>query len=720
MRFRRALGPLALSLASLAAVLVSASTAPVARAASGGTVAVGLSSMSPAIAVRTDTLKLQGDLVGSAGLAHPAVTVRLAVAELIGRSEMASAAGSHAQLVFGYQDDVGDIAAGATVPWTLSVPVADMGLNGRGVYALDVEAYSEGVRIGALRTYLPYQMSSDTSLKPTQMVLVWPVTGTPALDGQQSNGVDEAVTDDLSAEFAPNGRLYQVLAAGSAAATANHKVAVSWLVDPDLLATAADEQNGYTLYSTGATSSATSTASGAQNAQRWLAEAKTVLGTTGELWQLPASDPDLGSLAAGDPAFASATVKSATQQSGTTIVTDVGRAPLGTLAWPADGQVNASTLKLAEQVDPAATIVGSDSINLHTRADIYTPTGRVNLSDGSHLAVSDADLDAIFAGDTADAAYRVAGTNSSLLTSQRFLAQSALIALEEPNLSPPRTVMVTAPRGVQPDPALLAAVGAASWIKTVGLSTLLGTPPDSQAQTAPPKRAPATTKNDLTPNQLTAAGALGESVQSLAQILSDPTKITEPFGPASLRTVSTSWRGNTAGQTAFTQAVQARVETIVDAVRLVPKSDLTLSGKSGVIPFTVQNELNENVSMGIRITTDRPGFSVQQVQVQTFHPGSNTVDVHVSSTVSGQRITVTAQLVTPGGDDYGHSQSLQVTVSSIGSVTLVIFGLSAALLVVAVMLRIYRSRRTRTAPPVPDAPGTPAQNAASAEAERGQ
>jgi Family of unknown function (DUF6049) len=719
-RFRRALGPLALSLASLAAVLASASAAPVARAASGSTLAVGLTSMSPAIAVRGDTLKLQGDLAGSPGASHPAVIVRLAVAELVGRSEMASAAGSHSQLVFGYQDDVGNVAAGGTVPWSLSIPVADLGLNGRGVYALDVEAYSEGVRVGALRTYLPYQMSSDTSLKPTQMVLVWPVTGTPALDGQTSNGVDEAVTDDLSAQFAANGRLYQVLATGSAAATGNRKVAVSWLVDPDLLATAAEEQNGYTLYSTGATSSATSTNSGAQNAQRWLAEAKTALGTAGELWQLPASDPDLGSLAAGDPVTAAATVKSAAQQTGATVDTSVGRTPLGTLAWPADGQVNASTLKLAEQVDPAATIVSSDSVGLHTRADIYTPTGRTNLSDGSHLAVSDADLDAIFAGDAADAAYRVAGTNASLLTSQRFLAQSALIALEEPNLSPPRTVMVTAPRGVQPDPALLTAVGAAGWIKTVGLSTLLNTSPDGQAQTSAPKRASATVKKDLTPDQLTTTGALGESVESLAQILSDPTKVTQSYGPASLRTVSTSWRGNAPGQAAFTRAVQARVKTIVSAVRLVPKSDLTLSGKSGVIPFTVQNQLNETVRLGIRITTDRPGLSVQQVQVQTFHQGSNTVDVHVSSTVSGQRMTVTAQLVTPGGNDYGDSQSLQVTVSSIGSVTLVIFGLSAALLVVAVMLRIYRSRRTRTAPPVPDPPGTPAENAASVEAERGQ
>jgi len=719
-RFRRAVGPLVLSLAALIAVVAPGSAAPRAYAASGGAVTVGLSSLSPAVAVHGDTVKLKGNLVGSASAARAAVVVRLAVVEMAGRSAMANSAGAHSQLVFGYQDPVGDVAAGATVPWNLSVPVSAMNLNGRGVYALDVEAFSNDTRVGALRTYLPYDMNSDSSLKPTQMVLVWPVTGEPALDGQVGNDVPEAANDRLSAQFAADGRLSRVLSSAAAAAAGPHKVTVSWLVDPDLLVTAANEQSGYTLYSVGATGSATSTASGAQNAQRWLTEAKTALGgTDGELWQLPATDPDLGSLATGDPAFAEQSVKSATQLTGATVAGYLGRAPEGTLAWPADGQADASTLKLASLLNPAATIVSSDSIGLHTHDDVYTPTGRVNTA-GNHLAVSDADLDAIFAGDAADAGYSGAGTDTSLLASQRFLAQSALIALEYPNLSPPRTVLVTAPRAGEPSEALLGAVGEAGWIKTVGLSTLLNTSPDAQAQTSTPKRTAAATKTDLTPDQLTDSDVLSASVQSLADILSDPAKVTDPYGPAALRTVSTAWRGDTDGQGAFADSVQAHVLAIVGAVHLVQKSDLTLSGKSGVIPFTIQNQLNEAVNVGIRITTDRAGLSVQQVQVRKIQPGSTTVEVHVNSAISGQRVTVSAQLITPSGSTYGDTQSLQVSVSSIGSVTLVIFGLSAALLVVAVMLRIYRSRRNRSATPAPEPPGTPADNVASVEAERGQ
>jgi hypothetical protein len=77
-------------------------------------------------------------------------------------------------------------------------------------------------------------------------------------------------------------------------------------------------------------------------------------------------------------------------------------------------------------------------------------------------------------------------------------------------------------------------------------------------------------------------------------------------------------------------------------------------------------------------------------------------------------------LVTPDGADYGEPQSLQVTVSSIGSITLIIFGLSAALLVIAVGLRIYRGRRTRSAQADPEPSGASMDNGALAEAEREQ
>jgi hypothetical protein len=699
---------LILSLLLLAGVALVGDPGP-AAAATTGNVTVALTSLSPAVAVKTGTLHLTGNVVGGTS-AHSSVTVRLAVADMQVRSDMDSKAGVGSRQIYNHDDAIGAVAAGATVPWVLTVPVSALSLTSRSVYALDIEAYSAaGQRIGVMRTYLPYAMtSSDTSFHATQMVVLWPVTAAPTLDGQAVQDVPEAVNDSLSAQFAPGGRLDAVLSVAAAA----KNVTVSWAVDPDLVATATSESHGYSLYPDG------TSGVGAQNASTWLTEAKNALTGTGELWQLPATDPDLGSLGTANSTMATNAVKSAVALSGTTLQQLTGQTPQGTLAWPADGQVDSGTLNAAKAADPKAVIVDSASVGLHAPQDTYTPTGRATASNGAQLAVGDSALNAIFAGDSADVVWK--GSDQTLLASQRFLAQSALIAMERPNLGTPRTIMVTASRTTTPSAALLGAIGEASWIKTVGLSTLLNTSPDAKAQTGTPKRAPATTTTDLSTSQLAAASSLDSSLQSLSAILTPPQTTTQLYGPAALRTLSTAWRSSSTGQTAFTAAVRSRLDTTMGQVSLVPKSDLTLSGKSGVIPFTIENRFANSVNVGIKITTDHAGLTVQSITLQTVPQGSTTVNVHVSSALSGTRVTVTAQLVTPGGADYGAPQSLQVTVSSIGSITLVIFGLSAALLVVAVGLRIYRSRRTRTAQAALDPSGESLDNAAVAEAEREQ
>lgn len=703
---RQARGLLALVAVLAAQVLMLAAPAP-SHAAGASAITVELSSFSPTVAAKGSTLHLAGNLVGGSST-HTAVVVRLAVAEMQVRSDMANNAGFDSRLIFGHDYVAGTVASGATVPWTLSVPVSALSLTSQTVYAVDVEAYAGDVRVGAVRTYLPYAMNGDSKFHATQMVVLWPVTAAPALDGQADKEVPESVNDSLSALFAPDGRLGKALAIPAE----NKNLAVSWAVDPDLLTTADSESHGYSLYPSG------DSGAGAQNAAAWLTEAKTVL-SGGELWQLPQSDPDLGSLGRSNPTAAAALVKSAVTRADGTIENLTGLVPKGVLAWPADGQADSGTLNLAAAANPDAVIVRSNSIGLHTPLDSYTPTGRAQVS-GRQVAVSDAALDAIFAGDAVDAAWK--GSNQSLLAAQRFLAESALIARERPNLASPRTIMVAAPRGSTPDPALLTALGQAGWIKTVGLSSLLSASPDPHAQTSAPKRDAATAQSDLSTAQLTATSSLDASVQALSAIMVDRKSLqtVDGYGSAVLRTLSTAWRSAPTQQAAFSAAVENRLDTTMGAVTLVKKSDLTLSGKSGVIPFTVENRFDHPVRIGIRITTDHAGLSVESITVQTVQQGSTPINVHVSSKVTGTRVTVTAQLVTPDGADYGDPQSFQVTVSSIGSVTLIIFALSAALLVIAVGLRIYRGRRTRTALDETDLPGASVDNGALAEAEREQ
>jgi hypothetical protein len=685
-----------LTLGSLLALMLIGGAEPSAAAADD-VVTVGLSTLSPGTATENGTEHMSGTLISSSDTALPDITVTVAVAEINYTSDMSLPAGTGSQEVYDHVDRPGSLAAKGTLAWSLDVPVADLGLDGGGVYALDLEAWSDGLKVGAVRTYLPFEVAAGSDFKPTQLALLWPVTAAPVLDGYSDpqSQLPEAVNpanEQLYAALAQGGRLDQVLTTAAAAATRYH-LAVSWVVDSNLLSTISSEAFGYLLYPDA------TPGTGNEVAQRWLAEAKTDLGGVGELWQVPATDPDLSALAQRDPTLAAAAVNSAMNLTGIapTLQSFVGRAPLGTLAWPADGQADPATLNLvAKTMDPSAVVVQSDSIDLHSPGDVYTPTGRVNLPSGQKLVVSDADLDAIFAGDPADADQRTAA-DSSLLAAQRLLAQTAMIAGEEPNLPTARTILVAPPRDVDPDPALLAALGQAGWIKTVGLSTLIRTAPDHDAQSGTPHRAGSTADSDLTPAQLSGTAQLQASLTSLSSILTQPDKVLVPFSPAVLSTVSTGWRGSPSSRNAYLQAAQSRLNSLTGDVSLVQKDPLTLSGKHGSIPFTIQNKLRESVNVGVRITVAQAGLTAQSIAVRQVAPGSTVVNVPVRAGVSGVRFDVTAVLVNSAGADYdpGQSVSVQITVSSIGSITLVIFGLSAALLVIAVGLRLFRARRAR-------------------------
>jgi hypothetical protein len=244
----------------------------------------------------------------------------------------------------------------------------------------------------------------------------------------------------------------------------------------------------------------------------------------------------------------------------------------------------------------------------------------------------------------------------------------------------------------------------ASWLKPAGLSTLLKQTPDTNASTGTPTRSAAVKNTDLSSTQLDQALGLESQLQLYQSILTNSNATDDGFAEAVLRTVSTGWRGDGSAWTDFQSTVSSRLISQMGQVYLIPKSDLTLSGTSGSIPFTVVNRLPQAVTLGLDIDTNRTGLHVSKVPVRKFATGSTTVEVKVTAEAPGANVVVTAYLINSGGQHYGSaesggSRSLQVTVTSIGFVALLLFAGSAALLVFAVGLRIYRGRKgSRSAP----------------------
>ena len=689
---------LALALVATAGLygMAAARTASAAQA-----VTVSLSTMTPTVATSSSQeLTLAGKLTIPSGASHDDVIVQLAYAEVDFRSEMGSGpdSGDDSELN-SVQDTLGSLSSGS-YGWSLRTSISSMDLTPGHVYAVDVQAWSDGGFLGALRTYLPYEISE---VGTTQLTVLAPVTAPSPIDGYQESisgaQYSELTENTLAQSMGTTGSLYQLLAAGAQLP----KGTISWAVDPDLLNSAMQIEEGYIVAGDGTASDAIGPNAG--NASDWLKEAKTVLGDSGsQLWQLPATDPDLGSLSQAPTAQAEQLLADAAQQSTSaaaisTVKSVTGRGPEGLLAWPADGQVSAATLTLADSFDPTAVVADSSSIGLSVPNEAYTPTGRASANGKDDVVVADDGLDAIMSGDSADSDYDSTGSNSSLLAGQRLLAQTALIALEKPNLA--RTVMLALPRASSTEAAdmgVLKQLQSATWLKSAGLSTLLGQSPDPNASTGTPTRSAATTATDLSTAQLDTALSLESQLRLYQSILTQSDPTTTGFAEAVLRTLSTGWRGSGSAWTTFESAVSSRLKSRTGEVYLIPKSDLTLSGTSGSIPFTVVNELPQTVKLGLTVQTDPGGLNVTQIPVRKFSTGSTTVEVKVTTKVAANTYLVTAYLVNAGGAHYGSSASggsrtLHVTVTSIGFVALLLFAGSMALLIFAVGLRIYRGRK---------------------------
>lgn len=675
-----------------------------AEAAQAGT--LSLTTMSPTVATSSSQkVSLGGELKLSSGQSYSNVIVQLDIIAIQDRSEMSQGPASSTDelQLSSVQDNLGDVSG--TTAWSLKTTVAQLGLTPGTVYALDVQAWSGGSQLlGSVRTYLPYKITSGDSFTPTQLAVLVPVTAASPLDGYQTqpkdNGspLDEITSNELISRMGATGSLDQLLAQGQAL----KGVDLSWAVDPDLLDTAAQIESGY-FVATG-DSANEQAGSGAANAAAWLKLAESVLGKNGELWELPSTDPDLGSLShlsnAQGEEFVNA---SATQTAKSTTLTDsLQRKPKGLLAWPADGQVNTNTLALSQSLSPTAVVTASNSVNLTADGGQYTPTGRASINGKNNITVSDSDLDAIMSGDSADAGYVSAGSDGALLAQQRLLAQTALIAREEPDLSGSRTILMTLPRSADEsvkDMSVLSALDQATWIRATDLSTLVSASPDPKSSTGHLNRSAAVQKTDLTTDQLDQSVGLSSQLSLYESILYNADS-GDGLSQAVERTVSTGWRGEAGQWTAFTTAVQRRLTMQMGQVYLIPKSDITLSGTSGSIPFTVHNGLSQRVKLGLNFSMKPPGrLDIASIPATVIPAhSSRTIQVRVTSRSPSATIQVTAYLVNSAGAHYGDaesngSQTLQVSVTSIGFVALLLFAGSAALLVIAVGLRIYRGRR---------------------------
>ncbi|MFF3605211.1 DUF6049 family protein [Streptomyces sp. NPDC002463] len=681
---------------------VAAAPAAAAEDAGGSrTVDVSLDTLAPSAPVEGDTVTITGTVTNRGKKTVTDATVNLRVGpRMTSRSEIDQVTGRT-----GFRNDsdpapldgaptvkIPRLGAGLSSDFSLSVPVSELGLDEEGVYQLGVSLTGQTSDrqydrvLGIERTFLPYQ--PEAAEKKTQLTYLWPliasahVSAQTATDDQQTPVFQD---DDLADELRPGGRLDQLVSLGK-------DLPVTWVVDPDLLASVDAMANGYRVKDGDRDVPGRNQAL----AERWLDSLeKAVQGH--KVVALPFADPDLASLAhrGKDVPGSLGHLQSATSLAGMTVETVLHVQASTDFAWPVDGAVDPAIAAVATSAGADKVIARSDSV----RDDLpYTATAARPLGNGSTTAVvSDALLSTAFEGDMVRA-------ENSTLAVQEFLAQSLAVTLEQPEDQ--RSIVVAPQRmptvaQAQAMATALEGLSGRRWTQPSDLLAAAAAKPDPDASTTVPSssRYPKKLRDRELPVQaFRDMKTTRDELDDFKVILTQPERVVTPFGNAIDREMSTSWRGEARAAAIYRNSVLDYLQSLTKGVQLVDKSDLTLSGRSATIPVTVQNKLLQDVDhLVLRLTSanknrlELDGDGYQELPVKVGGGHSQSVKFTASANVNGQ-VPMTAQLYTQDGTPYGQPMNFTVKVSEITpTVMLVIAG--GVLLLVLAGVRMYSQRK---------------------------
>ncbi|AWW38636.1 DUF6049 family protein [Streptomyces cadmiisoli] len=675
-------------------------------ASASRTVAVALDSLSPSAPSEGDTVTVSGTVTnnGKQSVTEAHVDLRVG-SELDTRSEIDSAARhkDYAPGVDGtavddsFSQEFAELTPGVAQRFSISVPVDELDLGGSGVYQIGVSLSGETASqpweqvLGIQRTFLPWQ--PEEADPKTRTTVMWPLVSTAHMTAETGSNEQQTpvfLNDDLAKEISPGGRLEQLVSLG-------RELDVTWVIDPDLLASVDAMTRGYRVQGEGDTTTA-----GTQQAvaKQWLAGLQKAVANK-EVVALPFADPDLASLAHNgtDVTGSLGQLKAATDVAALTVRTVLHVTPNTEFAWPVDGAVDPSIVKVATSAGADKVITRSDSLE-ETGGLPYTPSAARPIGGGTTAVVADARLSTAFQGDLTKA-------SSKTLAVQKFLAQSLALNLQTDQqrsivVAPQRTATASEARAMA---EAVAALQNGGWSEAQGLSAAAKAKPDAGATRKVPSSADYPSglrKQELSRRAFEQIAQTQKKLDGFKVILSDQSRVVTPFGRAINREMSTSWRGRVVQARNFRDGVETYLDVLTDQVILIDKSETKLSGRSAIIPVTVQNNLVQGVDrLVLRLTSTSPtrleiggkAYSEQPVTVSGGH--SQSVKFTTSANANG-RVTVVAQLFTEDGQAYGAPVTFDVKVTEITATVMLVIGGGVLLLVLA-GFRMYTQRKRAAA-----------------------
>ena len=705
-RWLRRTGALLAGAPLLAGLCQLTTAAPAQAADDSGPVSVAVDTLSPSAPTDGDTLTVSGTVTNNGKQAVTAAHVGLQVGpELNTRSSIDTVADDKDSLQGATGSEVGGkyvakfakLTPGVAEPFSISVPVDELDLGDAGVYQFAVSlsgktsAQPWDRTLGIQRTFLPWQ--SDEVDTKTKTTFLWPLISTVHMTAETGSNAQQTpvfLNDDLAEEISAGGRLDQMLSLGE-------NLDVTWVIDPDLLASVDAMTRSYRIQGDGDT-----TVAGTHQAlaKQWLARLQKAVEDK-EVVALPFADPDLASLAHNGTSVTGSLshLDEATDVAATTVRTVLHVTPSTDFAWPVNGAVDPSIVKVATSAGADKVISRSDSLQ-ETAGLSYTPSAARPIGGGTTAVVADARLSTAFQGDLTRA-------SSATLAVQRFLAQSLALDLQTDKqrsivVAPQRTP--TASQAGAMAEAITALQGG-NWSQTQKLTAASAAKPDPEATTKVPSASAypsSLRKQELPKSAFQQIASTQNKLNNFKVILSDQSRVVTPFGRAVNREMSTSWRGRATEAIGFRNDVEAYLDELISQVSLIDKSETKLSGRSATIPVTVQNNLVQGVEhLRLRLTSLSPnrleigGSSYYEQPVEVSGGHSQTVKFTTTANANG-KAAVVAQLYTEDGQPYGDAVKFDVKVTEFTATVMLVIGGGVLLLVLA-GFRMYTQRKRAAA-----------------------
>ncbi|WP_316522259.1 DUF6049 family protein [Kitasatospora brasiliensis] len=689
-------------------------------------VVMTIDTLSPLVATPGGTVTITGHVTnaGKSAIkgAHAAVRKPASAKPLDRRSDLAGVAGRSTPSdrdgieLDSPQYALPELNPGQSQPYTLSVAVSDLGFTASGAYELAVDAWggtADNPRdraLGIARSFLPYN-PGGAEAQPTKVATVWPLVHAPVVAAQTStDSNDQTISvlrdDSLAAEFAPGGRLYELVDTG---AKLN---GLTWVIDPDLLDAALAMTKPYKVQKPG-TEKAGKSAKDDNTVQMqpsaaavaWLDKLRAAVAKPGDqVVSLPYADPDLASIAHNGSDLAGMTTalsKAATAGR----LTVEGRLAVDTrsdVAWPFQGYLDQQIASLAQQAGSGLVLVNGGSMPEPDSLN-YTPTAVRPIGNGQNAVVADPTVSALFEQD-------LSSPQKQTETTQRFLAETFAITHEQPQNQ--RGLLVMPPRDLSAANAKVLATALQTadgkWISSAKLDAVAQSAPDPKANTAVPAPTdypPQTRASELPADDLSGTDEIQNDLDTLMRVLTQPQRVRGPFSAAMVRSLSTEWRSQPPAGSAYRAGVKGYLDELTKAVQVPHKNVVTLAGNTGVLQVSVRNDLTQPVTnLKLVLTSGQQNRLRVGKEEELVLPASQSVTLRFNAEArSNGPVAMTAQLWTTGPDSrpYGEPQHFRVDVTSVTNGVLYVFAGAGVLLLLAA-LRFVRQRRRRGGQPHED------------------